>query len=711
MFEYLISMLRSLRIGSRLAISFSALLILLLLVAMISLIHFGKLTAVTQTIVDVQAQRVSLASSANQSAQSAANHLLQLLQTTEREQRIPLYTRMDLEISALDKAIADIGAIAGKDMTMQAAAEAAQLAYLNTQRERYDELFRTTVETLELEGAAMAREHFQTETLSALNALLDETSALAVRQQSGMHTELEQLKMAESRARSLLVLFTGGALLLGAVLAWAIARSIIRPVLEAVQVAENIAQGELVQAIPAGHRDEVGQLLDSLGVMRDSIVSRENRIIKLAYEDTLTGLPNRTRFLDVFAALPATEAGGVVILDINRFALINNALGHPTGDLILRKIADRLSMLLAPASSLTVRLWGDKFAFLLKGADKFGATRFADSLLAVLQEPIVLDGQRLDVSGSLGIALFPQDGMESVTLLRRAEMALNFAKQRHIRFVFAGDVGDEPAYEQLSLIGEMREALERNEFVVYYQPKLHFADGKISAAEALIRWNHPERGLIPPMRFIPFAEQTGFIREITPWLVEQVISDAAQWRRDGLDIIPSANLSTLDLLDPWLIEHISGLLEKYGLAPEHLCLEITESALMDQPDLALKHLNELSTLGLKLSIDDYGSGQASLSYLKMLPVNELNIDREFVTAVSEHPKNAAIVRSTILLCHELGLTVVAEGAETVEELAWLKESQCDVVQGYGIAKPMPLDMFLTWVGRGESSSSQLAGTL
>jgi diguanylate cyclase (GGDEF)-like protein len=447
-------------------------------------------------------------------------------------------------------------------------------------------------------------------------------------------------------------------------------------------------------------------LLQSLGVMRDSISSREEKILKLAYRDPLTGLPNRTLFLEEFFRLEAGSSGAVLMLDINRFALINNALGYPVGDLILRVVGTRLNEL-APSPKLIARLWGDKFAFLLADADKESAMSFVSTILATLQHPITLDNQRLDIGGSLGVALYPQDGADPSTLLRRAEMAINFAKQRHIDHAFAADIGGEPVYEHLSLIGEMREALERHEFTLHYQPKFSFSREQITGTEALLRWNHPTRGLVPPLRFIPFAEQTGFIREITPWLLEQVIGHAAEWRRQGWEIIPSVNLSTLDLLDPWLLEHISGLLQKHGLAAEHLCLEITESALMEDPEIALKHLNQLSALGLKLSIDDYGSGQASLAYLKTLPVNELKIDREFITAVSELPKNAAIVRSTILLCHELGLSVVAEGAETPAELAWLKSNHCDVVQGYGIARPMPLADFLPWVSAFEQRAGKL----
>ncbi len=687
-------MIRSMRIGSRLAISFSVLLGLLFVVASVSLSRLSDLTTVTQTIVDVQSRRVILANKANQHAQAAANRLLQLLQTNEQERRIPLYAAMDAEIAALDAAVTEIG----EKLLMKEGRGplGMQLEQLNILRNKYEELFHVTVETIELGGHDHARDHFDTHTQSALDALLKETLALSDGQQRDMRKELEQLRQAVSGARTLVIGIALGALFAGALLAWLMTLSIVNPVRAAVQIAETIARGDLTQPVPASQLDEMDQLLRSLGVMRDSIVSREERILKLAYEDTLTGLPNRIRFMEVYAGMPAGGSGAVVVLDIDRFNLINNALGYPVGDLLLQKIGERLHGL-APRPTLSARLWGDKFAFLLDGADQKTATEFAKSVLAALHNPITLDAQRLDVGGRLGIVFYPQDGRDPATLLRRAEMAVHLAKRRYIDFAFGSDVGDEPAHENLSLIGEMREAMDRQEFIVYYQPKFSFADGSISGAEALLRWKHPQRGLVPPLRFIPFAEQTGFISEITPWLIELVIGHAAEWKRLGWSIIPSVNLSALDLLNPGLVGYVSGLLEKHGLAPNQLCLEITESALMEEPELALKHLNELSALGLKLSIDDYGTGQASLAYLKILPVNELKIDRVFVTSVSELPKNAAIVRSTILLCHELGLTVVAEGAETQEELSWLEDNHCDIVQGYGIAKPMPVDEFIPWV--------------
>lgn len=680
----------TLSIRARLNFSFMVLLGLLLAVAAVSLQRLEGLTSKTQEIVDYQVRRVLLAQRFNQQAQAAAISLLNLLQTVERDKRVPLYAAMDEAIAASDKAVSDLG------QTRLTPDVQADIQRVTDLRQRYGNLLQETVEMIEIEGAQPARRHFDDRTRKVLNTLLIETDALEVHMQRLMQAELEQLKQAAANARRLVIFLALSALMAGALLAWVIGRGIVRSVQEAVAVAQTIASGDYRKAVPLGQRDEIGALLGALTVMRESIASREDRILRLAYVDTLTGLPNRTRFLELLGALAPGSSGALVILDIDRFAPINNALGHAVGDRLLCEIAVRLTQAMGE-TPVVARLWGDEFALLLDGAEKTAATAHVRRILAALRAPMILDGHRLDIDASFGIALYPQDGLNASSLLRRADLAMAVAKRRHDSMAFGSGLDAEPAHEQLSLIGEMREALTRDEFVVYYQPKLNLAHHEITGVEALIRWRHPAKGMIPPMRFIPFAEQTGFIREITPWVLRQVVEHAAQWQRSGLAVVASVNLSTRDLLNHDLVTQIQGLLARFGLPPHQLCLEITESALMDEPELALKHLNELSAHGLKLSIDDYGSGQASLAYVKTLPVDELKIDRVFITDVDATPRNAAIVRSTILLCRELGLTVVAEGAQTAQELAWLTDNGCDVVQGYVVAKPMPLEALLPWV--------------
>jgi diguanylate cyclase (GGDEF)-like protein len=475
-----------------------------------------------------------------------------------------------------------------------------------------------------------------------------------------------------------------------------LAGRIVRPLNDLSAAARRIALGDYAQPLPPAQGDEIGQLAGSFEQMRTGIASREERIVRLAYVDELTDLPNRTRFLEAFGRLTPGGGGAVIVVNIDRFALINNALGHLVGDRLLRAVAGQLRPL-APAGGMLARLWGDQFAFLLEGADLDAARRFADGVLAALRDPVTLDGQRLDIEAGVGIALYPDDGLDAATILRRAELALAAAKRRHAGVAFASETGAEPAHEQLSLIGDMRRALLAGEFTLAYQPKLALAGGRIVAVEALLRWQHPERGSIAPARFIPFAEQTGFIREITPWVLETAVRQAAVWHAAGLDIAVSANLSTLDLLDPHLGRRVRNLLETHAVPARRLCLEITESALMDDPAQAQAHLDELAALGIKLSIDDYGVGQASLAYLKSLPVDELKLDRSFITAITESPRNAAIVESTIMLSHALGLTVVAEGVETQAELRWLREHGCDIAQGYGIARPMAATQLQGWL--------------
>jgi len=495
--------------------------------------------------------------------------------------------------------------------------------------------------------------------------------------------------------RALLTTAAGGILLFVIGSLW-LARRIAGPVNDLARAARQIESGDYNQGVAVKGRDEIAQLAAGFESMRVGIAAREQKITRLAYEDSLTGLPNRARLEERFAVLEAGAEATVVVLNLDRFSAINDALGHPVGDRLLQQVAARLVGLLPPHAML-VRLWGDEFAFLFPGGDKQEVRDFAVKLLAAMRAPIEIEGQRLDVGGSLGIALRPADGQDINTLLQRAELAMYEAKRRQCGFMLAGDVGPGPSPEHLSLIGEMREALHQRHFILHYQPKLDLAQGRIVGAEALLRWQHPERGLVPPGRFIPFAEQTGFIREITPWLVGEVCAQAAAWRAQGLPLVLSANLSALDLLDRGLVAMVRALLASHDLPPSALCLEITESALMEDPQLAQAHLAELAAFGVKLSIDDYGAGQASLAYLKSLPVHELKIDQTFIRSLGTSPKDAAIVRSTIALGHALGLAVVAEGIETDADLAWLRDAGCDVAQGYFIARPMPAHAFANWI--------------
>lgn len=510
---------------------------------------------------------------------------------------------------------------------------------------------------------------------------------------------LHSVEKSEAVFRELehaLLVTAGGGIVLFILGSLWLARRIAGPANALATAARRIAAGDYSLPVAVGSQDEIGQLAASFDNMRLGIAAREQKITRLAYEDSLTGLPNRVRLEERLNSLDPAARAAVVVLDLDRFAAINDALGHPVGDQLLLQVGARLASQLPPGQMLA-RLWGDEFAFLLDGMEQPAVRDFARALLAALRAPIEVGGQRLDVSGSLGIARRPEDGMDINALLQRAELAMYEAKRRQCGFMLAGEVGPGPSPEDLSLIGEMRDALERREFILHYQPKLDLATDRVIGAEALLRWLHPERGLVPPGRFIPFAERTGFIREITPWLLAEVAAQAAAWRAAGRHLVLSANLSARDLLDPRLVALVHNLLGQHRLPPDALCLEITESALMEDPALAQAHLAALSGFGVKLSIDDYGAGHASLAYLKSLPVHELKIDQSFVRSLCSSTKDSAIVQSTIALGHALGLAVVAEGIETETDLDWLRDAGCDIGQGYFIARPMAVAAFADWV--------------
>ena len=503
-----------------------------------------------------------------------------------------------------------------------------------------------------------------------------------------------------------LAVTAGGGILLFVIGSLLLARRIATPVNALAKAADAMARGDYSHPVAVAGGDEIAQLAAGFESMRKGIAAREAKITRLAYEDALTELPNRARLEERFAMLPAGARATILVLDLDRFAAINNALGHPVGDRLLQRVTLRLVPLLPPGV-LLVRLWGDEFAFLMPDADRAQVRAFIDTLLTAMAKPTDIDGQRLDVGGTLGIAEAPDDGRDINTLLQGAERAMYEAKHRQCGFMFAADVGPGPSPADLSLIGEMRDALRDGQFVLHYQPKLALAGRHVTGAESLLRWQHPDRGLVPPGRFIPFAEQTGFIREITPWLIGEVCEQAARWREQGRELTLSANLSARDLLDRRLVGTVRHHVERCALPPQALCLEITESALMEDPDIAQATLAELADYGVRLSIDDYGAGQASLAYVKSLPVHELKIDQSFIRSLASSPKDAAIVRSTIALGHALDLSVVAEGIETADDLEWLGAVACDGGQGYFIARPLAADAFAGWFDQRVAGATKL----
>jgi diguanylate cyclase (GGDEF)-like protein len=481
-----------------------------------------------------------------------------------------------------------------------------------------------------------------------------------------------------------------------------IARSITRPVHRLADAARRVQQGDYGRHVDVEHKDEIGQLAVSFNHMLDGIVSREKEILRLAYEDGLTGLPNRAMFNEqlgqaVRTAKRASLPLAVLLFDMDRFKAINDTLGHPVGDQALREVGQRVRKALRD-SDVVARLGGDEFALLLSTGSGDNARVVAEKIHKALEEPLVIEGQPMDIAASIGIARYPEHGEDAASLLRAADVAMYAAKRTKSRYAIYDPSHDVRRQEFLTLLGELRRAVEAGELVLHYQPKMHLGEGRVMSVEALVRWRHPTRGFVEPVDFIPFAEQTGYISSITRWVLGKAIEQCGLWERTGLRMKMCVNISARDLQsEDTLLGIVSTALEAAELPAGMLCLEITESALMEDPLSAQSALRKLRDLGVATSIDDYGTGYSSLAYIKQLPVNELKIDRAFVSGMEADRRNAAIVRSTIELGHNLGLTVVAEGVETEHELAELRRFGCDEAQGFFFARPMPGPAFERWL--------------
>ena len=415
----------------------------------------------------------------------------------------------------------------------------------------------------------------------------------------------------------------------------------------------------------------------------------------------MTGVPNRVMFnLRLKEAVRLYRLEGtpvsVLLMDLDRFKFINDTLGHHAGDLVLQVVAKRLRESLRESDTVA-RLGGDEFAILLTGGDPGRAPAVGRMVQAILEEPIDLDGQLVDVGTSIGIAQCPVHGEDPSLLLRRADIAMYVAKRDKSGVAMYESHFDQHRAENLSLLSDLRRAIAENQLSLHYQPKLDLRRGQIVGVEALVRWLHPERGMIPPSEFILFAEQTGMIRHVTRWVLEEATRQCGTWLAGGLSLNISLNISSRDLLDRDLPQLFVAATRRHAVPPDLVTVEVTESALVEDPQRVQETIRGLKELGFRLSIDDYGTGYSSLAYIQRLHCDELKIDRAFVTHASGDGKDAAIVHSTIQLGHSLGLTVVAEGVEDTQVMEVLRGLGCDLAQGYAISRPLPAEKLAEWI--------------
>ncbi|MEK7841433.1 MAG: EAL domain-containing protein, partial [Deltaproteobacteria bacterium] len=418
----------------------------------------------------------------------------------------------------------------------------------------------------------------------------------------------------------------------------------------------------------------------------------EEQIFHLAYFDMLTDLPNRLMLRDdIDRALTAARkeliSFALLAVNLHRFKDINNTLGYQKGDIVLQQVGKRLKTILPETFSIA-RTGGDEFGVLILNADANIAVLEAEKIAKSLEEPVFVDGLSLDLAVSVGIALSPGHGEDADTLIRRAHIAMHAAKQTESGYAIYTPEYDQFIPERLALMGELRTAIGQNQLFLVYQPKIDLKTGRTLGVEALVRWQHPTKGVIPPDQFIFLAEHSGLIKQLTFWVLGEALRQTRSWSQAGLEVSVAVNLSTKNLQTPLLLDQIKGLLSTWGVPPSRLRLEITESLIMADPKRTIEILTQLTLLGICFSIDDFGTGYSSLRYLQTLPVDEIKIDKSFVLNMMTDESSMKIVYSTIELGHSLGLKVVAEGVENQEIFDKLNSLGCDVAQGYFISKPI-----------------------
>ncbi|MEM6485803.1 MAG: EAL domain-containing protein [Pseudomonadota bacterium] len=508
-----------------------------------------------------------------------------------------------------------------------------------------------------------------------------------------------------------------GVFLLLAALASALAvlrlsRSITGPIDALVSAANLISRGKDADDFPKQGSAEVRVLAQAFEDMQDGIRQREQQINRLAYFDTLTGLPNRNRFVTRLEEMLLDErATGltVAILDVDRFKEVNDTVGHSSGDHLIRLIAKRLSAW-ARDEDFLARIGGDEFALISADRSQEEASHLAENLSSLFSTPFSLNGLSLDVNASIGLSVAPEHGEEAQLLLRRADIAMYAAKGGHGHFAVYEDSLDKHSVQRLSLMSELKEALADGQLFLTYQPKQTLKNGSIDCVECLIRWQHPNFGMVRPDDFIPLAEQTGAIRHVTQWAIAAALSQQAAWNREGVHLDLAVNISALDLSDQSLPTYVEQLQIEHQLAPGSLTLEITEGAIMNDPDTAIQALESLQKMGVKLSIDDFGTGFSSMAQLKRMPVSELKIDKAFVQSLATNSDDRVMVKTLIALASNLGLQTVAEGVEDEISLRLLREMGCDRAQGYFISRPETADSFQSWLQQRTTQVPALGAT-
>ncbi len=572
---------------------------------------------------------------------------------------------------------------------MQAAANGWYPAFLEVKRIHHSEGWRTDALQIKRDLVPVLASIWKR--LQSLDASIERSTVQDVQSMTAVaQTQSRMLWLMTALALSFIV---GGYV--------ALERWVLRPIATVAHALKSEASGVANAALPNSNIRETRDLVDAFSEMRQQVYNRQQALEHQALHDALTELPNRSLLMDrlqqaIYSARRENSPLALLMMDLDRFKEINDTLGHHVGDRLLQQVAARLLGTLRESDTVA-RLGGDEFAILLPHTSIEDARHLGSRTLNTLEQVFSVDGHQLYIGASIGIAAYPHHGTSGQTLIQRADVAMYVAKRNKLSQSVYDPSEDQHSVGRLALMSDLRTALDDDSLELYYQPKLRLNNGQVVGVEALLRWRHPERGAIRPDELVPLAEQTGLIKPLSMWVVDRAVRQAAQWRDKGIELNIAVNLSVYNLQDAALILQLRECLDRHRLPPRYLSLEVTESAMMSDPVHAVEVLSALDAMGVRLAIDDFGSGFSSLGYLKQLPVDELKIDKSFVMDMHEDENDAVIVRSIIDLAHNLGLTVIAEGVETADIWEVLNVLRCDHAQGYYMSRPLPAQQLEQWL--------------
>jgi len=687
---------RQLRIRTRLGLAFAMLLLLLLGLAALSLHRLAGLSDALNQIVDEQSAIRDSVNEINRNAEAVARKLL-VLMSPDDELRIAAYPEIVSANAKLDDAMQRLA------LLLPAGPRSARLTEVSERLADYRASYADVRNLIEQDDFQAARALLGGDTESALSLFVGAIHQLAASEERAGTAKARDLRDQIDADRTGVLALCSAALVAGALLAVSVTRSIVNPLKRAEDGAELIAQGQYGHRIEIDSADELGHMAAAMNTMAIAVGEREAELRRLADIDLLTGLPQRSRFIadgdGLLAGLARREQLAVLIcIDVDRLKAVNGLLGFDAGDALLRGAASKLAALFDEGSAAYGRLGGGTFAALAPVSRLEHGAALAAQLREEVEHKLSWQGQSLDLSVSLGVAHWPEHAVDTETLLRRAEQAM-FEAKRLRQPVTVYNPGAEAARTlHLSLLSDLHTAIQQDQLRQFLQPKRCLKTGHITGAEALVRWQHPQRGWLPPADFIPFAERSGRIRQITDWMLARAVRTLAEREAAGLAAVSIAvNISTLDLQDQSLPARLAALLAEYRVDPGQLQLEVTETGLMSSGTDPIAVLHALKSWGVQLAIDDFGTGQSSLAYLQHLPVDELKIDRSFVQDVDADPRREALLKSIVGVGQGLGLTVTAEGVENEAELGVITRCGCDLIQGYLLARPMALPDLEGWL--------------